>query len=171
MVCCRRSDSGMHTCRGRATVMVLVSSSSGPRVSGSTRVRRCFGPHPIPRNAARVGSPRPATIMATTSALPRLLMATISPVKTWMAATQRHNRRQDRGDTPSSYHARALGTVVTKRCLDVPPEFMAAFGRDVLLSGSASPVLRRWLGLTPERPALLLRGSPRRPTGGPESGL
>ena len=26
--CCRRSDSGMHTCCGRATVMVLVSSSS-----------------------------------------------------------------------------------------------------------------------------------------------
>ena len=39
--CCRRSDSGMHTCCGRATVMVVVSSSSGPRVSGCTRVRRC----------------------------------------------------------------------------------------------------------------------------------
>ena len=29
--CCRRSDSGTHTWCGRATVMVLVSSSSGPR--------------------------------------------------------------------------------------------------------------------------------------------
>ena len=45
--CCRRSDSGMHTCCGRATVMVLVSSSSGPCVSGCTRVRRYFGPHPV----------------------------------------------------------------------------------------------------------------------------
>ena len=33
--CCRRSDSGMHTCCGRATVMVLVSSSSDrPRRRG-----------------------------------------------------------------------------------------------------------------------------------------
>ena len=45
--CCRRSDSSMHTWCGRATVMVLVSSSSGPRVSGCTRARRYFGPHPV----------------------------------------------------------------------------------------------------------------------------
>ena len=33
--CCHRSDSGMHTCCGRATVMVLVSSSSDrPRRRG-----------------------------------------------------------------------------------------------------------------------------------------
>ena len=35
--CCRRPDSGTHTCWGRATVMVLVSPSSGPRVRRSDR--------------------------------------------------------------------------------------------------------------------------------------
>ena len=45
--CCRRSDSGMHTCCGRATVMVLVSSSSGPRVGGCPGARRYFGPYPV----------------------------------------------------------------------------------------------------------------------------
>ena len=45
--CCRRPDSGMHTCCGRATVMALVSSSSGPRVVGCPRARRYFGPHPV----------------------------------------------------------------------------------------------------------------------------
>ena len=47
--CCRRSDSGMHTCCGRATVMVLVSSSSGPRVGGCPGARRYLGPHPVRR--------------------------------------------------------------------------------------------------------------------------
>ena len=32
--CCRRPDSGTHTCWGRATVMVLVSPSSGLSVGG-----------------------------------------------------------------------------------------------------------------------------------------
>ena len=45
--CCRRSDSGTHTLCGRATVMVLVSSSSGPRVGGCPRAWRYFGPHPV----------------------------------------------------------------------------------------------------------------------------
>ena len=43
----------------------------------------------------------------------------------------------------------------------------ANIGRDLLLSPSArggmTPVLGRWLGLTPERPALYLRSYPRRP--------
>ena len=34
--CCRRFDSGTHAWCGHATVMVLVSSASGPRVSGCT---------------------------------------------------------------------------------------------------------------------------------------
>ena len=45
--CCRRPDSGTHTCWGRATVMVLVSPSSGPRVGGCIRAWRYFGPHPV----------------------------------------------------------------------------------------------------------------------------
>ena len=45
--CCRRFDSGTHAWCGHATVMVLVSSASGPRVSGCTRAPRYFGPHPV----------------------------------------------------------------------------------------------------------------------------
>ena len=45
--CCRRPDSGMHTCCGRATVMVLVSSSSGLSVGGCPGARGYFGPYPV----------------------------------------------------------------------------------------------------------------------------
>ena len=45
--CCRRSDSSMHTCCGRATVMVLVSPSSGLSVGGCPERSRYFGPHPV----------------------------------------------------------------------------------------------------------------------------
>ena len=47
--CCRCPDSGTHTWCGRATVMVLVSPSSGPRVSGCIRAWRDFGPYPVAR--------------------------------------------------------------------------------------------------------------------------
>ena len=73
------------------------------------------GAHPgarikaVLRNAARVGSPRPATIMATASALPRPLMATISPGKTWLPLNVTIDAN-DRGDSTSSDRARALGT-------------------------------------------------------------
>ena len=59
--------------------------------------------------AARVGSPRPATIIATAGALPRPLMATISPGKTWLPLNVTIVAN-DRGDSPSSHRARALGT-------------------------------------------------------------
>ena len=45
--CCRRFDSGTQTCCGHATVMVLVSSASGPRVSGCIRAFGNFRPHPV----------------------------------------------------------------------------------------------------------------------------
>ena len=45
--CCRASDSGTHTCCGSATVKVLVSSASGPRVSGCIRDFGDFRPHPV----------------------------------------------------------------------------------------------------------------------------
>ena len=45
--CCRCFDSGTQTRCGSATVMVLVSTASGPRVSGCTRAPRYFGPHPV----------------------------------------------------------------------------------------------------------------------------
>ena len=45
--CCRRFDGRTHACCGRAAVMVLVSSASGPRVRGCTRAPRYFGPYPV----------------------------------------------------------------------------------------------------------------------------
>ena len=45
--CCRRFDSGTHAWCGHATVMVLVSSASGPRVSGCIRAPRYFHPHTL----------------------------------------------------------------------------------------------------------------------------
>ena len=44
--CCRAPDSGTHAWCGSATAMVLVSSSSGPRVSGCIRAFGNFRPHP-----------------------------------------------------------------------------------------------------------------------------
>ena len=43
--CCRAPGGRTHTCCGRAAVMVLVSSASGPRVSGCIRAPRYFNPH------------------------------------------------------------------------------------------------------------------------------
>ena len=45
--CCRHQDSSTHAWRGSATVMVLVSSASGPRVRGCPRAPRYFGPYPV----------------------------------------------------------------------------------------------------------------------------
>jgi hypothetical protein len=45
--CCRRFNSGTHAWCGRATVMVLVSSASGPRVSGCIRAPLNFRPYPV----------------------------------------------------------------------------------------------------------------------------
>ena len=44
--CCRAPDSGTHAWCGSATAMVLVSSASGPRVSGCIREFGDFRPHP-----------------------------------------------------------------------------------------------------------------------------
>ena len=43
--CCRRFDSGTQTRCGSATVMVLVSSASGPRVRGCPRAPLYFHPY------------------------------------------------------------------------------------------------------------------------------
>ena len=45
--CCRRFDSDTQTRCGSVTVMVLVSSASGPRVSGCIRAPRYFSPYPL----------------------------------------------------------------------------------------------------------------------------
>ena len=60
--CCRRPDSGTHTWCGRATVMVLVSSSSGPRVGGCPGARRYFRPYPVSHLPQNV-SPREFSIV------------------------------------------------------------------------------------------------------------
>ena len=72
----------------------------------------------VSRNAARVGSPRPDTIMATTSALSGPLTGTVAP--------GRHGCHSMSQSTPTTEvtpraHIARLG-LVTKRCLEVPPE-------------------------------------------------
>ncbi len=48
--CCRRFDGRTHAWCGRAAVMVLVPSASGPRVSGVPRCPLNFHPHPVTRS-------------------------------------------------------------------------------------------------------------------------
>ena len=47
--CCSRPGSDTQARWGSVTHMVLVSSASGPRVSGCTRAPRYFGPYPVDR--------------------------------------------------------------------------------------------------------------------------
>jgi hypothetical protein len=78
----------------------------------------------------------------------------------------------DRGDSPSSYRARALGPgaqQVPPTTALLPPGHMQGGSRcpgrvvERERARRHDPVLGRWLGLTPERPALCLRGFPGRP--------
>ena len=125
-----------------------------------------------PRHAAKGGVPLPPTIMAIASALPSLLTATAAPAVPWLSlnVTIVDN---DRGASPSSYRARALGagaqevppgTVhVIKQCFSVKMwPCQASFW-----SRWHDPVLGRWLGLTPEQPAHFLRGFPECPRAAP----
>ena len=69
----------------------------------------------VPLYAAKGGVPPPPTIMTIASALPRLLKATAAPARytpamTWLPLMS-HDVAivdNDRGDSPSSYRARAL---------------------------------------------------------------
>ena len=110
--------------------------------------------------------------MAIASALPSLLTATAAPAVPWLSlnVTIVDN---DRGASPSSYRARALGagaqevppgTVhVIKQCFSVKMwPCQASFW-----SRWHDPVLGRWLGLTPEQPAHFLRGFPECPRAAP----
>ena len=72
-----------------------------------TRPPRCT--HPVFTAQRGKGGVPTASIIATDSALPRPLMATISPGKTWLPLNVTIDAN-DRGDSPSSYRARALGT-------------------------------------------------------------
>jgi hypothetical protein len=66
----RRFDSGTHAWCGRATVMVLVSSASGPRVSGCIRDPLNFNPYPlsVPTVAERI---REVSVTTTEAPCPR----------------------------------------------------------------------------------------------------
>ena len=66
----------------------------------------------VPLYAAKGGVPPPPTIMTIASALPRLLKATAAPARytpaiTWLPLNVAIVDN-DRGDSPSSYRARAL---------------------------------------------------------------
>jgi hypothetical protein len=52
--CCRRFDGRTHACCGRAAVMILVPSASGPRVRGVPRAPRYFNPNPVGSNEGQV---------------------------------------------------------------------------------------------------------------------
>ena len=115
------------------------STDSGFERINKAPTPRCTHPVSIAQRGEGAWGPSgqpPSCLEPTAGALPRSLTATISPTWDWSP--------------------RDVSRYLLNACK------VAAFGRDVLLSGSASPVLRRWLGLTPERPVLHLRGSPRR---------
>ena len=124
-----------------------------------------------PGNAAKGGVPPPPTIMAIASALPRLLMAAAAPAMTWLPLNVVivDNELTTEQVTARAHIARARLGLVLRRCPEIPPEHMQGGSR---CPGRAveperarwhDPVLGRWLGLTPEQPALCLRGFPRRP--------
>jgi hypothetical protein len=72
---------------------------------------RCTDPgariQSVPSHAAKGGAPPPPTIMAIATALTRLLMAAAAPAMTWLPLNV-VIVDNDRGDSPSSYRARAL---------------------------------------------------------------
>jgi hypothetical protein len=132
-----------------------------------------------PRGAPQ--APPPPTIMAIATALPRLLMAAAAPAMTWLPLNVVIGSSITTEVTARAHIARARLGLVLRRCPDsreIPPEHMQGGSR---CPGPAveperarwhDPVLGRWLGLTPERPALCLRRFPgaRAAQGGPESG-
>jgi hypothetical protein len=77
-----------------------------------SRIRRCPRPgariQSGPSHAAKGGAPPPPTIMAITSALPRLLKAAAAPAMTWLPLNVVIVDNDRAGDSPSSYRARAL---------------------------------------------------------------
>ena len=121
-----------------------VESGLEPINTAPTR-HRCAHPVCIAQRGEGGVPQRPATIVVTASSLSGPLTATVAPGKTWLPLNVTIDAN-DRGDTPSSYRARELGTGhQVKRYLEVPPECckVAAFGRDVLLSGSARQRMTR----------------------------
>eukprot|EP00964_Phaeocystis_antarctica_P003580 scaffold1936_cov51-Phaeocystis_antarctica.AAC.1 len=111
--------------------------------------------------------------MAIATALPGLLAATGSaaPEMTWLPLNVAVVDN-DRGASPNSSHiGRARLGLARNRCLQLPLGCIQGGsccpGRVVERERARwhDPVLGRWLGLTPEQPALCLRGFPRRSRG------
>jgi len=90
-----------------------------------------------PSHAAKGGAPPPPIIMAIATALPRLLKAAAAPAITWLPLNV-VIVDNDRGNSPSSYRARAQGW-----CSGGAPRYrlntckVAAVARGLLLSQSA----------------------------------
>ena len=129
---------------------------------------RCADPVWTKRNAAKEGVP--PTIMAIASALPRLLTATAAPAMTWLPQCHSTSLSSTTTEVTARAHiARARLGLVLQSCPRVPLGCMQGgshwSGRAVEPERARwhDPVLGRWLGLTPERPALCLRGFPGRP--------
>jgi len=123
-----------------------------------------------PSHAAKGGAPPSPTIMAIASALPRLLTATAAPAMTWLPQCHSTPLSSTTTEVTARAHiARARLGLVLQSCPRVPLGCMQGgshwSGRAVEPERARwhDPVLGRWLGLTPERPALCLRGCPRRP--------
>ena len=79
------------------------------------------GSSPWTKPRGQGGDPPPPTIMAIATALPRLLMASAAPAITWLPLNFAI-LDNDRGDSPSSYIARALTKLglVLQGCPRVP---------------------------------------------------
>ena len=84
-----------------------------------------------PSNAAKGGVPPPPTIMAIATALPGLLAATAAPEMTWLPLNVAVVDN-DRGASPNSYRARALGAGAQQ----VPPVTPWMYTRWQLLPGT-----------------------------------
>jgi len=119
-------------------------------------------------HAAKGGAPPPPTIMAIATALPRLLMAAAARPQSH-ACHSTSSSSITTEVTARAHIARARLGPVLRRCPEIPPEHMQGGsrcpGRPAVEPERArwhDPVLGRWLGLTPEQPALCLRGFPRR---------
>ena len=113
--------------------------------------------------------------MVITSALPRLLTATAAPAMTWLPQCHSTPLSSTTTEVTARAHiARARLGLVLSWCSRGVPGYpldvckVATIGRYLLFERERAqwhdPVLGRGLGLTPERPALCLRGCPRRPT-------
>ena len=85
-----------------------VESGLEPINTAPTR-HRCAHPVCIAQRGEGGVPRRPATIVVTASSLSGPLTATVAPGKTWLPLNVTIDAN-DRGDTPSSYRARELGT-------------------------------------------------------------